>query len=87
MISTERDNPRVILAVDGNWSERLPSDRVVTQRRERRTLEESFVAVLNLLNSVVIVVRGNWDITAIHNFQTRLEGVNFQRNVVPAIKS
>lgn len=87
MIATERDDPWVVLAVDGNWHKSLPSDRIVTETRVSRALKKSLVAVLNLFDSVVIVVRSNRNVAAIHDFQTRLEGIDFQRNVVPPIKS
>lgn len=76
MIATECDDSWVVLAVDGNWDERLPSYRIVTQRRVSRALEQRLVAILNLLDSVVVVVGSNRNITAIYDFQTRLEWID-----------
>lgn len=44
------------------------------------------MAILNLLDGVMIVIRRDRNIAAVYDFQTGLEGIDFQRNIVSSIK-
>ena len=47
---------------------------------------KSLVAVFNLFDGVLVVVRRDGNISAVDDLQARQEGVDFEGHVVPAIE-
>lgn len=85
MVTAERDDPWVMFAVGGNGNERFTRQRVITERGERRPVQELLVAVLDLLDGKFIVVRRDGDITAVDELEATKERVDFERDVVASI--
>ena len=85
MVTAERDDPWVMFAVGGNGNERFTRQRVITERGERRPVQELLVAVLDLLDGKFIVVRRDGDITAVDEPEATKERVDFERDVVASI--
>jgi hypothetical protein len=102
MVTTKRDDARVIFPVKRNGNKLLPSHRIVTQWRICFTVKQSLVSVFNLLNCILVVVRADERmsgsskiegadsryryIAAIDEPEACIEGINFERNVVSTIK-
>jgi hypothetical protein len=68
MITSQGDNPRMMFTIQGNGREFLACSRVVTQWRESFPLKEGLMAILNLPDSVLVVVRS---IDMLDNFNFR----------------
>jgi hypothetical protein len=85
MVTAKRDDPWVMFAVDGNGNERFTRQRVITERGERRPVQEFLVAVLDLLDGKLIVVRRDGDVTAVDQLEASKERVDFERDVVASI--
>lgn len=85
MVTAKRDDPWVMFAVGGNGNERFTRQRVITERGERRPVQELLVAVLDLLDGKFIVVRRDGDITAVDELEATKERVDFERDVVASI--
>ena len=103
VVTTKSNNSRMVLSIKGDGDELLPSERVITQRRESLAMKQSLVTLLYLLDSKLVVIwpwiilchsrnakifvhLRDWDIATIYYPETRIEGVNLQRNVVSAIQ-
>jgi len=87
MITTKRDDPWVMLSVGGNRDKRAACQRVITNWGKRPPMEEFLVAGLDLLDSELIVVGCNGDITAVDELEAGQERVDFEGDVVTAIQS
>lgn len=86
MVATKRDDPWMMLAVGRNGNERFARQRVITERRERWSMEEFLVAVLDLLDGKLIVIGCDGDITAVDDLEAGQKGVDFEGNIVAAIQ-
>lgn len=86
MVTAKRDDPWVVLAINGNGNERFARQRIITERRERWSVEELLVAVLDLLDGKFVVVRRDGDITAVNDLDARQERVDLEGNVVASIQ-
>ena len=86
MVTAERDDPRMVLAVSRDGHEWLPGQGVVPQGRKRGAMEKLLVTVFDLLDGVLVVVRGHWDVTAVDNLETREERVYGKRYVVATVE-
>ena len=76
----------MVLAVLGERSELFACHRVVTEGRERCTMEVLLVAVLYLFDCERIVIRGHGDVATVDNFKAIEEWVDGEGDVVPAVK-
>jgi len=85
MITAKSDDPWVVFTVGGNGDERFTRRQVISERRERRSVQELLVAVLDLLDSKFVVVGGDGDVTAVDDLETGQERVDFERDVVASI--
>ena len=86
VVAAESDDARVVLAIRRERNKRLASEGVVAERREGRTVEELLMAVLDLLDSELVVVRRDGDITAVDDLEAGQEGVDLERHVVAAVE-
>jgi hypothetical protein len=68
VITTKSDNPRVMLAIKRDGNKWLAGDRVVTQWRKCRTLEKGLVAVFYLLDSILVVVWGDRNVSCMYDW-------------------
>ena len=87
VVAAESDDARVVLAVSRERHERLASEGIIAEGREGRTVEERLVAVLDLLDGVLVVVRSDGNVTAVDDLQAREEGVDLEGDVVAAVES
>lgn len=87
VVATEGDNARVVFSVSRNRNKRLAGDRVVTERGERLTLEQLLVAILDLLDGILVVVRGDRNIAAVNDLEACAEGVDLEWDVVASVQS
>ena len=87
VVPAESDDTRVVLAIRRERNKRLASEGVVAERREGRTVEERLVAVLDLLDGVLVVVRSDGNVTAVDDLEAREEGVDLEGDVVAAVES
>lgn len=85
MVTAERDDPRVMLAICGNWNEWFTREQVIAERGERRPVEELFVAVLDLLDGEFVVIRRDGDVTTVDNLEAGHKRVDFERDVVASV--
>lgn len=86
MVTTKCDYPWMILSVDRNWNERLAGESIVAKWRKSRSVKELLVPAFDLLDGELVVVGSDWDVTAIYNFESRLEWVDLEGNIVPSIQ-
>lgn len=70
VVSSEGNHSGMINAIKRDRNQRLSSERVITQRRESWTLKQRLVTMLNLLDGVVIIIRGDRDISTIDDLQS-----------------
>ena len=57
VVATKSNNSRMVLSIKRDGDELLPSERVVTQRRESLALKQCLVTLLYLLDSKFVVIR------------------------------
>ena len=65
MVAAECDDTRMVFAIEGDSLQRLASSRVITKRRESLTMKKLLVAIFDLLNGILIVIRRNGDIATV----------------------
>ena len=87
MVTAQSDNARVRPAVKREGLQRLTGDRVITERRERRAVQEGLVTIFDLLNGILVVVWRNGDIPTVDYLEARQERVDRQGDVVAAVES
>ena len=87
VVATKRNDTRVVLAVGGKRDERLATECIITERREGRAMKEFLMAIFDLLDGEVVIVRGDGNIAAVDYFETREEGVHLKGYIVAAVQS
>ena len=87
MVAAECDDTRMVFAIEGDSLQRLASSRVITKRRKSLTMKKLLVAIFDLLNGILIVIRRNGDIATVDQLQARKEGIDLKWYVVSAVKS
>jgi hypothetical protein len=63
VITSKGDDPRVVFAICGDGNQRFTCDRVIAEWGEGRTVKEGLMALFYLFYSMVIVVRGDRDVS------------------------
>ena len=66
----------MMFTIRGHRNEWFTCDGVVAQRREGRTMKELLVAVFNLLDGELVVIRSHRYVPAINDLEPRKERVN-----------
>jgi len=87
VIASKRHYPGVVLTVEGDGSQRLSGEFVITKGRESGSMEELLVTLLNLFDGILVVVRCDRDITTVNKFQAREERIDLERNIVASVQS
>ena len=84
VVTTKRNDARVIFPVKRNGNKLLPSHRIVTQWRICFTVKQGLVSVFNLSNCILVVVRPNERMN-IPVFSSKIEGADSRYRYVAAI--
>ena len=70
VVTPESDQARVMLAILRDRIKSLAGDRIVSVRREGGAMKESPMTILDLFDSMFVVVRRHRNVTTVHYFQT-----------------
>lgn len=86
MVPSERDDPRMMLAIDGDGQQGPSGDRVVAQCGEGGSMKELLVTVLNLFNSILVVVWSDGDVATVDNLQPGQKRVYLKGDIIAAVQ-
>ena len=85
VVSTESDNPRMLLSILRDAYELLAREGILPELCCWLTVQERPVAVLNLFNRELVVVRRDGNVSTIDNSEI-CERVDSERDVVAAVE-